>query len=299
VTATNIRERLGPVGVWLASLRPATTEQERAAARRIEALGYGSLWAGEVIGGKEAFSHQAVLLAATQRIVTGTGIANLWARHPATMQAGAATLGAAYPGRFVLGIGVSHASIVERSGQTYDRPLTRMVEYLDGMDKVVADVPVTEVPVPRLLAALGPKMLALARDRADGAHPYFVPPEHTPFARRILGPNPLLIPEQAVVLGSDPEEARRVARGHTTSYLRLPNYVNNLRRLGYSEEDLVGGGSDRLVDAIVAWGDEEQIANRVKEHLEGGADHVLLQPLGDLESAVSQLERLAPAVLTA
>jgi probable F420-dependent oxidoreductase len=297
LTPTDIRERLGKVGVWLASLRPATIEQERAAARRIEALGYGSLWAGEVIGGKEAFSHQAVLLAATERIVTGTGIANIWARHPATMQAGAATLGAAYPGRFILGIGVSHASIVERSGQTYDRPLTRMVEYLDGMDRVVGDVPVTDVPVPRVLAALGPKMLALARDRADGAHPYFVPVEHTPFARQILGPDRLLIPEQAVVLNSDPEEARRIARGHTTSYLRLPNYVNNLRRLGYSDKDLAGSGSDRLVDAIVAWGDEEQIASRVTAHLESGANHVLLQPLGDLESAVAQLERLAPAVL--
>ncbi|MGA7087325.1 MAG: LLM class F420-dependent oxidoreductase [Candidatus Dormiibacterota bacterium] len=294
---TDLRERLGRVGVWLASLRPASIEQERAAARRIEALGYGSLWAGEVLGGKEAFSHQGVLLTATERIVTGTGIANLWARHPATMQAGAATLGAAYPGRFILGIGVSHASIVERSGQTYERPLTRMAEYLDGMELVAGEVPVTLVPVPRVLAALGPKMLALARDRADGAHPYFVPVEHTPAARRIIGPDRLLIPEQAVVLSTDAEQARRIARGHTTTYLRLPNYVNNLRRLGYGDEDLAAAGSDRLVDAIVAWGDEEQIAGRVKEHLEGGADHVLLQPLGDLESAVAQLERLAPAVL--
>jgi probable F420-dependent oxidoreductase len=285
--------------VWLASLRPATIEQERAAARRIETLGYGSLWAGEVIGGKEAFAHQAVLLTATEQIVTGTGIANIWARHPATMQAGAATLGAAYPGRFILGIGVSHAPMVERSGQTYDRPFTRMVEYLDGMDRVSGDVPVTDVPVPRMLAALGPRMLALARDRADGAHPYFVPVEHTPVARQILGPDRLLIPEQALVLSSDAEQARSVARGHMTSYLRLPNYVNNLRRLGYSDEDVAGSGSDRLVDALVVWGDEERVANRVREHLDGGADHVLLQPLGDLDSAMAQLERLAPAVLAA
>jgi probable F420-dependent oxidoreductase len=297
VSPTDIRERLGKVGVWLASLRPATIEQERAAAHRIEALGYGSLWAGEVIGGKEAFAHQAVLLTATERIVTGTGIANIWARHPATMLAGAATLGAAYPGRFILGIGVSHAPMVERSGQTYDRPFTRMVEYLDGMDRVTGDVPATAIPVPRVLAALGPKMLALARDRADGAHPYFVPVEHTPVARQILGPDPLLIPEQAVVLSSDVVQARSVARGHMTSYLRLPNYVNNLRRLGYSDRDVAESGSDRLVDALVAWGDEEHIASRVRAHLEGGADHVLLQPLGDLDSAVAQLERLAPAVL--
>jgi probable F420-dependent oxidoreductase len=285
--------------VWLASLRPATIEQERAAARRIETLGYGSLWAGEVIGGKEAFAHQAVLLTATEQIVTGTGIANIWARHPATMQAGAATLGAAYPGRFILGIGVSHAPMVERSGQTYDRPFTRMVEYLDGMDRVSGDVPVTDVPVPLMLAALGPRMLALARDRADGAHPYFVPVEHTPVARQILGPDRLLIPEQALVLSSDAEQARSVARGHMTSYLRLPNYVNNLRRLGYSDEDVAGSGSDRLVDALVVWGDEDRVANRVREHLDGGADHVLLQPLGDLDSAMAQLERLAPAVLAA
>jgi probable F420-dependent oxidoreductase len=189
--------------------------------------------------------------------------------------------------------------MVERSGQTYDRPFTRMVEYLDGMDRVSGDVPVTDVPVPRMLAALGPRMLALARDRADGAHPYFVPVEHTPVARQILGPDRLLIPEQALVLSSDAEQARSVARGHMTSYLRLPNYVNNLRRLGYSDEDVAGSGSDRLVDALVVWGDEERVANRVREHLDGGADHVLLQPLGDLDSAMAQLERLAPAVLAA
>jgi probable F420-dependent oxidoreductase len=142
-------------------------------------------------------------------------------------------------------------------------------------------------------------MLALARDRADGAHPYFVPVEHTPVARQILGPDRLLIPEQALVLSSDAEQARSVARGHMTSYLRLPNYVNNLRRLGYSDEDVAGSGSDRLVDALVVWGDEERVANRVREHLDGGADHVLLQPLGDLDSAMAQLERLAPAVLAA
>src|SRR6202163_1525745 len=163
------RERLGPVGVWLGALGRAPIVEERRAARRIEELGYGSIWTPEGIGGSEAFAHQSVLLAATQRIVTGTGIANVWARHPATMQGGAATLGAAYPGRFVLGVGISHAPAVERSGQIYAKPLQHMIRYLDGMDAALGSAPATEVPVPRILAALRPNMLALARDRADGA----------------------------------------------------------------------------------------------------------------------------------
>ena len=172
------RDRMGPVGVWLGSLRPAPIDLERLAVCRIEGLGYGSLWTGEVIGGKEAFAHLSLLLATAGQMVIGSGIANIWARHPAAMQGGGATLGASYPGRFILGIGVSHASLVGPSGQAYRDPLRRMTEYLDGMDAAVADAPRTEVPVPRVLAALGPQMLALARDRADGltplcpAHPY-------------------------------------------------------------------------------------------------------------------------------
>jgi probable F420-dependent oxidoreductase len=292
-----MRERLGPVGVWLGVFATAPVDQERQAARRIEELGYGSIWCGERIGGKEAFAHQAVLLAATERIVTGTGIANVWARHPAAMQGGSATLGAAYPGRFVLGVGISHAPSVERSGQTYDKPLTHMAQYLDGMDAAAGDAPTTELAVPRVLAALRPRMLALARDRADGAHPYFVPPSHTPLAREALGADKLLIPEQAVVLNTDPDRARRIARDHMRPYLQLPNYVNNLKHLGYTDGDITAGASDRLVDAIVAWGDKASIARRVREHLDAGADTVLLQPLGDLGEAVRQLESLAPAVL--
>jgi probable F420-dependent oxidoreductase len=290
-------QRLGPVGVWLGALRPASIEDERAAAHRIEALGYGSLWSGEGVGGKEAFAHQGVLLAATERMATGTGIANVWARHPAAMQGGGATLGAAYPGRFVLGVGVSHAPLVEPSGQRYEKPYAHMVRYLDGMDVAVASSPETAVPVPRVLAALRPRMLELARDRADGAHPYFVPSPHTARARAALGPDKLLIPEQAVVLHTDPTEARRIAREHMHGYLQLPNYVNNLLHEGFSEADLADGGSDALVDAIVAWGDEADVARRVREHLDGGADHVLLQPLGTLADALGQLEALAPALL--
>lgn len=293
------RERLGSVGVWLASLRPAPIEEERHAARRIEQLGYGSLWSGELLGGKEAFTHLGLLLAATEHLIGGTGIANVWARLPATMQGASNTLGAAYPGRFVLGVGVSHAPMVNRAGQVYERPLAYMKGYLDGMDAAAVDSPDTEVPVPRLLAALRPQMLALARDRADGAHPYFVPTAHTSTAREVLGPERLLVPEQAVVLERDPSEARRIAREHTVRYLQLENYVNNLHHLGFDEEDTAGAGSDRLVDAVVAWGDEDAIAQRVREHLDAGADHVLIQPLGDLGQAMRQLEQLAPAVLRA
>jgi probable F420-dependent oxidoreductase len=291
------RERLGPIGVWMGSLLGAATmDQERRAARRVEELGYGSLWTGEIVGGKEAFAHQSVLLAATEHIVTGTGIANVWAREPGTMEGGGATLGAAYPGRFVLGVGISHGPIIDLSGQTYAEPMEKMVRYLDGMDRAVIFNPATDIPVPRVLAALRPKMMELARKRADGAHPYLVPPAHTAFARDVLGPDKLLIPEQAVVVETDPVEARRIARSHLSGYLKLPNYVNNLKRLGYAD-DLADDGSDRLVDAIVAWGSEEDVARRVTEHLDNGADHVVLQPLGDIPTSLDELERLAPLLL--
>ena len=291
------RARLGRVGVWLGSLRPASVDAERAAARRVEELGYGSLWSGEGIGGKEAFAHMALLLASTERLVAGTGIANLWARHPAAMEGGAATIGATWPGRFVLGVGVSHAPMVERSGQAYEKPLERITQYLEEMDAATADAPTPSIPVPRVLAALRPGMLALSRDHADGAHPYFVPTAHTRMAREILGPDKLLIPEQAVVLAGGADEGRRLARQHMEMYLRLPNYVNSLRHVGYTDKDLADGGSDRLADEIVAWGDADAVAARVQEHLDGGADHVVLQPLGDLDAALRQLEVLAPAVL--
>jgi probable F420-dependent oxidoreductase len=165
------------------------------------------------------------------------------------------------------------------------------------MDVAATNALATDLPVPRVLGALRPQMLALARDRADGTHPYFVPPSHTPIAREALGPDRLLIPEQAAVLNTDPEEARRVARDHMQIYLRLPNYVNNLKYLGYTDEDISGGGSDRLVDAIVVWGHETTIANRVRSTSDGGADHVLVQPLGDLGGAIRQLDTLGPTVL--
>jgi probable F420-dependent oxidoreductase len=291
-------ECLGEVGVWLGVLEGAAIGTERCAVRRVEELGYGSIWCGERIGGKEAFAHHSVLLAATEHIIIGTGIANVWARHPAAMQGGAATLSAAYPGRLVLGVGISHSRMVDRSGHTYFRPLDHMARYLDGMDVASADPSGVESPILRIIGALGPQMLALARDRADGANPCFVPPSHTRWARQLLGPNKLLIPEQAVILNDDPIEARRMAREHMRTYLQLPNYMNNLKRLGYTSEDTSAGGSNRLVDDLVAWGNEGDIADRVRSHLDSGADHVLLQPLGDLEAALRQLEILAPALVS-
>jgi probable F420-dependent oxidoreductase len=298
VEIRSLRERLGPVGVWLGPLATVPVPEELRMARRLEELGYGSLWAGETLSGREAMSHQATLLAATERIVTGSGIANVWARHGSAMQGGAATLGAAWPGRFVLGIGISHAPIVDGSGQHYGKPLDKMVAYLDEMDATPA-APALTTPVPRLLAALRPRMLELARDRADGAHPYFVPVAHTGRARATLGPDKLLIPEQAFILAASREEARQVGDEHIARYLGLPNYVNNLRHLGYGDEDLGGSGSDRLFDDIVAWGGADAIATRVRQHLEAGADHVVLQALGTPEAALQALEQVAATVLAA
>jgi probable F420-dependent oxidoreductase len=289
---SNARQQLGPVGVWLGLLSRLPAEGQRSGVRRIEVLGYGSVWAGEVVGANDIFVQETDWLCNSATITIGTGIANIWARHPATARAAAAYLADARPGRFMLGLGVSHAGIVNQTGQTYQRPLERMREYLDGMDSAGPTL------VPRVLAALRPRMLELARDRADGAHTYFVPVEHTRRAREALGPDRLLIPEQAVVVDSNPIAARTIARRHTEFYLTLPNYVNNLRQLGFSDSDLQGAGSDRLVDAIVAWGDGEAIAARVREHHDAGADHVLLQPLApDLEGALSYLEDLVVPVL--
>ncbi|AHH17873.1 putative F420-dependent oxidoreductase [Nocardia nova SH22a] len=308
----DVRRRMGSVGVWLAppTLRVAPVVAERDAAAEIEASGYGSLWSGEGIGGKEAFAHHAVLLAATDSLVIGTGVANLWARHGATMHAGAATLAEAYPARFILGVGVSHPHVAERSGHRYERPLQRMREYLDQMDTaaVAPDAPPATEGYLRMLAALGPRMLELARERADGAHPFLTPVEHTARAREILGPGKLLIPHQAVVLERDGAQARAIAR----SAFGFPRnrssvYTRNYIGLGYDESDLVDGLSDRLLDAIVARGDESAIARRVQQHLDAGADHVLVHPLtredlfadprpDDLVAAVDHLRRLASAL---
>lgn len=272
---------IGRIGVWTFSLDLQPMGRAQEAVGELEALGYGAVWVPEAFG-REAMSNAALLLAGGERIVVATGIANLWAREATAMAGAQRTILSAYPDRFLLGIGVSHQASVEGVlGRTYAKPLSAMKAYLDGMDKALffADPPPCE-PV-RVLAALRPKMLELAREQAGGAHPYFVPVEHTAVAREALGPDKLLAPEQAVVLETDPTKARAIARAHMKTYLGLPNYTNNLRNLGFGDEDIDGGGSDRLVDAIVAWGTADAVAARVQAHLDGGADHVCLQVLDE------------------
>ncbi|MFI6601581.1 LLM class F420-dependent oxidoreductase [Nonomuraea sp. NPDC050536] len=288
----------GQVGVWHPAIGKAPAAVARRAAVEIEELGYGSVWVNEGPGSKDPLVVASLLLSATSRIAVGTGIANLWGRDATAMAASRATVGEAFPGRFLLGIGVSHSTLVGSRGHAYGKPLTAMREYLDGMDQAQPGLP--EGDAPRLLAALRPKMLELSRDRAAGAHTYFVPPEHTALARDVLGHDRLLVPEQAVLLETDPARARQIARTHMAYYLTLPNYVNNLLALGYTDSDLADGGSDRLADAIVAWGDPETVVKRVRAHLDAGADHVALQPLSphapDLTDALTQLQTLAPAL---
>ncbi|MGW7573205.1 TIGR03620 family F420-dependent LLM class oxidoreductase [Streptomyces sp. NPDC054765] len=219
-------------------------------------------------------------------------------RDASAAHAAAQTLAEAYGGRFLLGLGAGHAPLVGRRGHTYAKPLAAMREYLDAMDATPYDGPVADPPPARVLAALGPKMLELAGTRTAGAHPYFVTTEHTARAREILGAGPLLAPEQAVLLESDPATARSLAREHHTRfYLELSNYTGNLRRLGFGDDDFKNGGSDRLVDAIVAWGDVDAIRRRVQEHGDAGADHVAIQPLAPNRGlGLEQLRELAPAL---
>src|ERR1035437_1449361 len=240
-----LAEALGPVGVWSWALQRLSATDAGAATREFEALGYPVVWIPETLGSKEIFSHAVILLAATTRMVVASGIANIHARDPMAMANGAKTLGETSPGRFVLGVGVSHAPSVAVRGGTYGRPVETMRAYLDAMAAAQYSAPEPEPPVPLIIAALGPRMLELAAERADGAHSYFVPVEHTPFAREHLGPEPFLGVEQTAVLTTDPAEGRRIGRAFAKNYLALPNYVNNLRRLGWGDADLAGDGSAR------------------------------------------------------
>lgn len=287
----------GRIGVWHGLFTRAPVREIRAAAAEIENLGYGTLWLSEAPGTRDPYASAAVMLAATERIAVGTGIANIWARDATATAAASTTLAEAFPGRFILGLGVSHGPIVASRGHDYAKPLAAMRTYLDDMDSAEADLPRAERPAPRLLAALRPRMLELARDRADGVHPYLVPVEHTALAREIIGADKLLVPEQAVVVETDPVRARTLAREHLAYYLELPNYVNNWREFGFTDNDFSDGGSDSLVDALVAWGDAETVAKRVHAHLDAGADHVALQPLTpSLAEATTALHTLAPAL---
>ena len=291
--------KLGPIGIWTAQFDYQPGTKAREAAVELEQLGFGAIWFPESAG-RESLTHAALLLGATSRIVIATGIANIYARDPVTTAAGQNTLAEAYPGRFLLGLGVSHIPLVEQvRGHSYGKPIGSMRSYLDRMDRApYRAVPPTVSPV-RVLAALGPKMLRLAAEQASGAHSYFVPPEHTARAREILGSDRLLAVEQAVVLETDSTKAREIARAHTSRYLALPNYVNNLRRLGFGDADLEDGGSDRLVDAIVAWGDMSAVIDRVRAHQSAGADHVCVQALAAYPQALPmpQWRELGPALL--
>ncbi len=289
----------GRVGIWTFALDLQPIARARELASELEELGYGAIWVPDAVG-RDPLVHAALLLGGTRRITVGTGIAQIYGRDAMTMTGGWKTVSDAYPGRFVLGLGVSHQPMVEGiRGQTYGPPLTAMREYLERMDTAMYFAAEPAEPPRRVLAALGPKMLALAAERADGAHPYNVPPEHTARAREILGSGKLLAPEQAVVLETDPVEARRIGRSHVAIYLDLPNYMNNLRRFGITDDDLADGGSDRLVDTIVAWGDADAIHARVHAHLDAGADHVAVQVVTGERGALPLAEwrELAPVLL--
>lgn len=290
---------IGRFGIWTFQLDlvPAAASQEAAA--EIEELGFGAVWIPEAVG-REAFTSAGILLAGTSTLTVATGIASIWARDPMAASGAHKTLSEAYPGRFLLGLGVSHQPMVDHvRGHHYDKPLTAMSEYLDAMDAAIFMAAEPTVAPRRVLAALRPKMLRLAAERADGAHPYFVPPEHTALARSELGDGPLLAVEQAVVFETDPVRAREIARTHTAIYTGLPNYANNLRRFGFVEEDFAGAGSDRLVDAIVAWGTIDDIVARINAHLDAGADHVCIQvvPPDGRTVPSAQWRQLAEALL--
>jgi probable F420-dependent oxidoreductase len=290
-----LHQLLGPVGAWANWPAQVPIDDLLEAARTIESLGFAALWLAETPLTREAFVQAALLLGATERLIVATGITSIYSRDAIAMHAGAAALEEAFPGRFVLGMGVSHQPVVQRRGHDYGRPVATMRVYLDALDAIAAQSAV--VPAPRVLAALRPRMLELARDRAAGAHPYFVPVEHSARARAILGEGPLLAPEQAVLLETDAGPARATARRFMKRYLTLANYRNSLLSLGYAEDELdPDAPSDRLVDDVVAWGDADAIAGRIRDHHAAGADHVCIQPLaGDPSGAVQQLRELAAA----
>lgn len=290
-----LRARLRTPGIWLftdALPAPATAEL----AARIESLGYSALWLPETVG-RDPFAQIAHLATCARELVFATGIANIHHRHPGMTKQAAMTLAEQTGGRFVLGLGVSHAPLVAGlRGLAWDKPVATMRSYLAAMDaSPYAAFPPTEPPL-RLLAALGPKMLGLSAAAADGAHPYWTTPEHTAQARSILGPEKLLCVEQKVVVTTDASVARTAAAAAIGMYASLPNYRNNWKRLGFREEE-IEGRAPRFVDAVVAWGSESAVRDRIRAHYDAGADHVCIQPLptGEGEAvAWKALEALAP-----
>jgi probable F420-dependent oxidoreductase len=283
--------RVGRVGIW-ASSRVLQGPETLDVAAELDELGFGALWIGSAPGDLRLVTD---LLAATRAMTVATGIVNIWTEPPEQAAQAYAAASSAYPDRVLLGIGASHKATVEATtGQRWEHPYGKLVSYLDTLDAAQPAVPQDG----RALAALGPRVVALAGQRSAGAHPYLVTPEHTQRAREILGPGPLLAPEQTVVLETDPDTARTIARQMAIRYLAMPNYTNNWLRLGFTTEDFEAGGSNRLVDALVAWGDEQAIRNRVDEHHQAGADHVCVQVLRAAEGIPrDQYRRLAQALL--
>ena len=293
---------IGRIGIWTGILDSVPSSRGAEFAAEAEELGYGAIWYPEAVG-RDPFVKAILLLQATTSIKVATGIANIYARDPMTTANAQRTIEEAFPGRFLLGLGVSHAHLVQDIRKhDYSRPLSYMREYLARMGEALffahgpADLP------EMVLAALGPRMLQLSAEATAGAHPYFVPPEHTAIAREVMGPDAALYPEQMAVLDTDAGAARVVARKNMAMYLQMPNYINNLRRLGFEQSDIDGGPgggpSDRLVDAIVVWGTPGQIAARVQEHLDAGADHVGVQVLADgPDATVEGWRTLAPHLL--
>jgi probable F420-dependent oxidoreductase len=271
---------LGRIGIWRRHQSGAD------GIREVEALGFGALW----VGGSPSLEQVRPFLAATERLPVATGILNVWRHEPADVAAAHAALREEFGDRFLLGIGVGHPEATS----DYTRPLAAMRAFFDGLDAAERPVPREE----RLAAALGPKMLDLAAERSLGTHPYFTTPEHTRFARERTGPDVLVAPELAVVLERDADRAREIARDYAATYLRLGNYTRNLLRFGFTEDDVGGGGSDRLIDAVIPHGSPAEIAEAVALHLEAGADHVCVQPLGHGPAPVEDYGALAAELLS-
>lgn len=285
---------LSGTGIWSSQLRYGDAGQAADAAAELESLGYNALWVPDV--GGDLFASLENLLGATQQATIATGILNLWMHTPEESAAAYDRMITAHGPRLLIGIGVSHAPLIDRKVPgTYTKPLQQVRDYLDGLDAADPPMPADA----RCLAALGPKMLELAKSRTAGTHPYLVTPEHTATARERLGAGPLVAPEQGVVLETDPDKARAIARLHLANYLPLPNYFNNWQRIGFTEEDRADGGSDRLVDALIAWGDEAAIVERVQAHRDAGAEHVCIQVLTEDPMAfpLDEWRRLAPALV--
>jgi probable F420-dependent oxidoreductase len=287
---------LGKLGVW-SFIDNMTSREAVQFAQQLEQWGYSALWIPEAVG-RDPFAIISFMAAHTEKLIFATGIANIWARDPMAMNAIHKTVAELAPGRFIMGLGVSHAPLVKDiRGHAYQKPVSTMRTYLETMQNSLYMAPTAESPAPIVLGALRQHMLQLSAEKASGAHPYFVPPEHTAWARNILGPDALLCPEQKLLMESDPDTARRIARSHMGTYTALDNYKNNLRQFGFEDADFENSGSDKLVDAIVAWGDESALQDRVKAHWQAGANHVCIQALQDGSMSgpdMALLELMAP-----